>query len=47
MSLTKLKTWSVGEILTAVDFNAEWDNLYNNAFNYVDGLSGITLNVPK
>ncbi len=31
MSLARVKTWSLGDILTAADLNAEVDNLLNNA----------------
>jgi len=29
MTTVKLKTWTA-EVLEVVDFNAEWDNIYNN-----------------
>ena len=43
MALSRVKTWISGEVLTAVDQNAEFDNILNNALTLISPLTG-TLN---
>ena len=35
MALSRVKTWSNGEVLTHTDLNAEFDNILNNALSLV------------
>lgn len=35
MSLSRVKTWSLGEVLSAADLNAEFNNLLNNAASLI------------
>lgn len=35
MSLARVKTWSAGEILTAAELNAEFNNILNNPINLI------------
>ena len=44
MAISRVKTWIVGDILTAADLNAEFNNVINNALSLVSPLTGI-LNV--
>lgn len=40
MALSRVKTWSSGEVLTASDLNAEFNNLINNAVTLFSPLTG-------
>ena len=40
MSLARVKTWSSGEVLTASDLNAEYNNILNNARDLISPLTG-------
>jgi len=40
MSLSRVKTWSAGEILTAADLNSEFNNILNNALSLISPLTG-------
>lgn len=44
MSISRVKVWIAGDILTAADLNAEFNNILNNALALVSPLTG-TLNV--
>jgi hypothetical protein len=39
MAISRTKTWSSGEVLTASDLNAEFDNILNNATSLVSPLT--------
>lgn len=39
MSLSRVKTWVAGEVLSAADLNAEFNNLLNNAGSLIGGAS--------
>lgn len=39
MALARVKTWSAGEVLTASDLNAEFNNLLNNARDLISPLT--------
>src|SRR5262245_55052083 len=40
MSLSRVHTWSNGEVLTHTDLNAEFDNILNNALSLISPLTG-------
>jgi len=40
MALSRIKTWAAGEILTAADLNAEYNNILNNALSLFSPLTG-------
>lgn len=40
MAISRAKTWVAGEVLTAADQNAEFDNIINNALSLVSPLTG-------
>ena len=40
MALSRIKTWSAGEILTASDLNAELNNILTNALTLISPLTG-------
>ena len=40
MALSRIKTWIAGEVLTASDLNAEYNNLLNNALTLISPLTG-------
>lgn len=40
MALARVKTWSSGEVLTASDLNAEFNNILNNAVSLLTPLTG-------
>lgn len=40
MALSRVKTWSVGEVLTSSDLNAEFNNILNNALSLISPLTG-------
>ena len=39
MSLARVKTWSAGEVLTASDLNAEFNNILNNPVSLISPLT--------
>ncbi len=39
MALARVKTWSAGEVLTAADLNAEYNNILNNATSLISPLT--------
>jgi len=40
MALSRVKTWSAGEVLTASDLNSEFNNVLNNALSLVSPFTG-------
>jgi len=40
LALSRIKTWIAGEVLTASDLNAEYNNLLNNALTLISPLTG-------
>lgn len=44
MAISRVKTWSAGEVLTAADLNAEFNNILDNALSLISPLTG-TLDV--
>lgn len=40
MALSRVKTWSAGEVLTASDLNAEFNNVLSNAITLISPLTG-------
>ena len=40
MAISRVKTWVAGEVLTASDLNAEFNNTLNNALSLISPLTG-------
>lgn len=40
MALARVKSWSAGEVLTASDLNAEFNNILSNALSLVSPFTG-------
>ena len=40
MALSRVKTWSAGEVLSASDLNSEFNNILNNALSLISPITG-------